>query len=148
MFCVQLILAMAFVGVGRQTPFQHSLQSAAANPRHRRLRVSFSFSDTSTKPSMGDVSGIGRRRRVAIAGVQRTRSANDQIHIAGFATGFGEAPGQGVGRKGCGSETRIAATPVGAATGTTGALIFEHFRARLPAQSPAMAASKASRSTQ
>lgn len=31
MFCVQLILAMAFVGVGRQTPFQHSLQSAAAN---------------------------------------------------------------------------------------------------------------------
>ena len=34
------------------------------------------------------------------------------------------------------------------AVGRRGALIFERFRARLPAQSPAMAASRASRSTQ
>ena len=86
--------------------------------------------------------------RAAIAGMRRTCSADDQVHIVGFATGSGEARLRALAARGRGSETQMAAKPVGAATETTGALIFAHSRARLPARSPAMAASKASRSTQ
>ncbi len=130
----------AFTAAGFGEP--RRLRPTAASPRHRRSRLSFSFSDTSTRPSMGDVSGIGRKGEAAIAGVRRTRSADDQIHIVGLATGSGEARLRALAASGRGSETRTAAKSVRAATGTTGALIFEHFRARLPAQSPAIAASR------
>ena len=97
---------------------------------------------------MGDVSSIGRKDRSAIAGVRRTGSADDRIHIMAFGTGSGEAgPGRWLhGDAGLRRELqrRLSERPIG----TTGALIFEHVRARLPAQSAAMAASKASRSTQ
>jgi hypothetical protein len=98
-------------------------------------------------PSWGR-SSIGRKDRAAIASVRRTRSADDQIHSEGFARGSGEVRLKALAASGRGSGTRIAAKPVRAATGMTGALIFELFRARLPAQSPAMAASEAPRSTQ
>ena len=79
--------------------------------------------------------------------VART-SVENHIHGAAVAMGSGEARLTGLAASTRGPEVRIVATPVGRTTGTTGALIVVRFRARLPAQVPAMAASKASRSTQ
>ena len=93
-------------------------------------------------------SSVGRKPGAAIVGARPTGVADDQIHIMVVATLSRKSPFRRWLQPDAGFTCGLQPSLSDGAVGRRGALIFEHVRARLPAQSPATAASRAWRSTQ
>ncbi len=118
------MLATAVVRFGGQTPFERSLQPAAANHDARgqlqRARgVSgwgkcLTLMQIDARFTRGD-SGVGSRGDAAIAGVRPTGFADDQVPIVGFARSD-ELRLRALAASGCRTVMRTAATSVGALT--------------------------------
>ena len=133
----------AFAAAGRGEP--HSLQPTIPEPASSKSAPS---SDSSAhRRSPGD-SRVGRKRGAAIVGARRTGCADDQIHIMGVATLSRGLPFRRWLQPDAGFTRGLQPSLSDRAVGRRGALIFQCVRATLPAQSPAVAAGRAWRSTQ
>ncbi len=135
----------AFAAAGRSEP--HSVQPTPPEPAPSKSLVGSDSSAHRREAHCGD-SGVGRQHEAAIVDARRTVYAGDLVDIAGVDILSPQFHLRALAARGFRFYTPPAATRMDGTVGRRGALIFEGIRARLPAESAAMAASRAPRSTQ